>query len=56
MTQRPSKDHQTVVKQQPDPETNLTKTNDIFLISGNDYMVKHIRPINKLGLQDILAL
>ena len=32
------------------------KASDIFLIPGDDDIVEHIRPINKLGLHDIFAL
>ena len=48
-TRRSSKDHQTVVEKQPDPETNVTKSSDIFLIPRDDDMVQHISPINKSG-------
>ena len=50
---RPSKDHQSVVDQQPYPEKNVTKASDIWLITGDDDMVKCIRLINKSGTQDI---
>ena len=29
------------------------KASDILLIPGDDYMVQHIRPINKSGPQEI---
>ena len=51
--QRPIKYHQTVVEQQPDPATTVTKASDIWLITGDDDMVKCIRLINKSGTQDI---
>ena len=44
-----------MVKQKPGPATNVTK-NDIFLVSGNDEMVQHIRPINKSVLKEILDI
>ena len=53
---RPIKDHHTVIKQQLDTPPNATKSNDIFLIPGNDEIVQHIRPINKSGPQNIFAL
>ena len=52
-TRRPSKYQQILVEQQPDPETNLNKASDIWLIPGYDDMVQHIRPINKKVSQDI---
>ena len=55
-TRRPSKDHQTVAKQQPDPEINVTKASAIWLINGDDEMVQHIRPLNKSEPQDIVSL
>ena len=42
-----------MVEQQTDTETNVTKANDIWLIPGDDDMVKCIRLINKSGTQDI---
>ena len=51
----PSKDHHTVVDQQPDSATNVTKSSDIWLIPGDDDMVQHIRPINKSGQKDIFS-
>ena len=36
---RLNKDHQTVVKKQPDPEKNVNKSSDIWLIPGGDEMV-----------------
>ena len=44
---RTSKDNQKVIKQQPDPSTNVTKASEIFLTLGDDEMVQHISPINK---------
>ena len=55
-TLRPSKDYQTVIEQRPDPSQDAKKDNDIFLIPGNDEIVQHIIPVNKQGLQEILAL
>ena len=55
-TRRPIKYHQTVVEQQPDPATTVTKASDIWLIPGDDDMVQHIRPIKKSGPLDILLL
>ena len=52
----PIKNHQKVIKQQPDPSHNAIKANDICLIPGNDEMVEHIIPINKSGLQEIFTL
>ena len=52
----PSKDHQTVVDQKPDPATNLTKASGIWMIPGDDEMVQNIRPINKSGPRDIFSL
>ena len=52
----PIKYHHTVIKQQLDTPPNATKSNDIFLIPGNDEIVQHIRPINKSGPQDFLLL
>ena len=56
MTPRPSKDHQTVIDQQPDPSPNEAKENEKFLIPGNDEMVQHITPISKSGAQELFAL
>ena len=56
MTPRPSKDHQTVIDQQPDPSPNEVKENENFLIPGNDEMVQHITPISKSGAQELFAL
>ena len=53
---RAIKDHQTVVDQQPDPETNVTKASDSWLIPEDCEMVQRIRPINKLRLKDIFSL
>ena len=50
---RPIKDHQEVIEQQPDSSPNVTKSRDVLLIPGDDEMVQHIRPINKLGPKDI---
>ena len=36
---RPSKDHQTVIEQQPDPSPNIKKASDIFLRPRDDEMV-----------------
>ena len=36
---RPSKDHQTVIEQQPDPSPNIKKASDIFLRPRDDDMV-----------------
>ena len=47
-TLRPIKGHHKVAKQQPDPSTNITRAGDILMIPGDDGMVQHIRPINKL--------
>ena len=44
---RPSKYHQTVVKHQPDPTTNVTKASEILMVPGDDEMVLHIIPIKK---------
>ena len=55
-TPRPSKDYQVVIEQQPDPSKNVTKSSDILLTPGDDYMVQHIIPINKSGYQDIFDL
>ena len=52
----PSNDNQTVINQQPDPSPNVMKAREIFLITGDDEMVQHIRPINKSGPQEIVAL
>ena len=46
---RPSKDHQTVIEQQPDPSLNVTKERDLLIIPGDDDMLQHISTINKLG-------
>ena len=46
---RPSKDHQIVIEQQPDPSPNATKASENFLTPGDDDMVQHISPINKPG-------
>ena len=54
-TLRPIKDHKTVLEQQPDPSPNATKVNEIFMISGDNEMVQHIIPINKLELKDIFS-
>ena len=35
-TLRPSKDHQTVIKQQPDPSPNVTDASEILLVPGDD--------------------
>ena len=50
MKLRPSKDHQTVIEQQPDSPPNVTNASDIFLSPGDDDTVHHISPINKSGL------
>ena len=52
-TLRPRKYQQILVEKQPDPETNLNKASDIWLIPGYDDMVQHIIPINKKVPQDI---
>ena len=49
----PSNDNQTVINQQSDPSPNVMKARENFLITGDDEMVQHIRPINKSGPQDI---
>ena len=36
--------------------TNITKTSDTWIITGDVEMVQHIRPINKSGSQDIFSL
>ena len=55
-TRRPIKYHQTVVEQQPDPATTVTKESDIWLIPGDDDMVQHIRPLNKSVREEIVTL
>ena len=50
---RPSRDHQTFIKKQPDPSPDITKASDIFLIPRDDEMVQHVSLINKSGPQDI---
>ena len=46
-TLRSSKFHHIVINKQPGPSPKLTKASDIFLIPGDDDMVKHISLINK---------
>ena len=53
---RPSKDQQIVIKQQPDPSPNVTKSSVVFLTPGDGEMVQYISPVNKSVLQDIFAL
>ena len=55
-TLNPIKDHQTVVNQQPDLATNVTKASDICLITGDDEIIQHIIPLNKSGPQEIVTL
>ena len=52
----PSKDHHTVIKQEPDPSPNLMKKSNILLIPGYDDIVEHIIPINKLGQNKVFDL
>ena len=52
---RAIKDHQTVVDQQPDPETNVTKASENFLIPGDYDMVQHVRILKKSVPQEIVA-
>ena len=49
----PSKDYQPVVKQQPDPATNVAKASYVWLINRDKDMVQHIRPINISVSQEI---
>ena len=56
MTRRPSKDHQTVVKKKPDPETNVTKASDSWLIPEDCEIVQRIIPIKKSRPQEIFSL
>ena len=37
----PSKNHKTVVEQQPDPSPNVTKSSDILIILGYDDMERY---------------
>ena len=53
---RQSKDHQTVIKQQPAPSPTLIKASGILPMPGDDDMGQHIRPINKTGPQEIFVL
>ena len=52
----PSKDHQTVIEQQPAPSPNVTKDSDILVIPGDADMVQQMIPINKSGPQDSFSL
>ena len=44
------------MKKQTDPSPNATKDSEILLIPGDDETIQHIRPINKSGPQEIVAL
>ena len=46
-TLSPSKDHQKVIKKQPDPSPNITKSSEILLVPGDDEMIQYTIPINK---------
>ena len=55
-TLRPSKDQQTVIKQQHDSSTIVIKSSFIFLMSGDAEMGQHISSIDKPVLREFFSL
>ena len=45
----PSKYHQAVIKQQPDPSPSIKKVSIILMNPGDYNMIQHIIPINTSG-------